>query len=194
MKPEEPTVANQEEVSQDPDLNTSPVVDGPEPAAEETESLSALKEAVMAAQEESKKNYDLYLRALAETENLRKRHQREREEYLKFASLPLIKQLLTVIDDLERALEMANPNQDYESLQKGISMICQRLKDIIAEAGVEPVEAVGQCFDPQYHQPLTVEECSDYPENTVIEELQKGYMMHGRLIRPSLVKVSGSQS
>ena len=129
---------------------------------------------------------------MAETENLRKRHQREREEYLKFASLPLIKQLLTVIDDLERALEMANPNQDYESLQKGISMICQRLKDIIAEAGVEPVEAVGQCFDPQYHQPLTVEECSDYPENTVIEELQKGYDAR-QINRPSLVKVSGSQ-
>jgi len=192
LKPEDPTVANQEEMGQDANLNPSPGVDGGEP--EQAESISELKEHLEAAQEESKKNYELYLRALAETENLRKRHQRERDEYLKFASLPLIKKLLNVIDDLDRALEMANPQQDYDSLQKGISMICQRLKEIIAEAGVEPVEALGQSFDPQYHQPLTVEESSEYPENTVIEELQKGYTMHGRLIRPSLVKVSGSQS
>ncbi len=181
MKPEDPTVHNQEEMGSDSSLT-------PPPAAE---SIAGLNERLQAVQEESKKNYDLYLRAAAETENLRKRHQRERDEYLKFASLPLIKPLLTVIDDLERALDMASPEQDYASLHKGISMVCQRLKEIVAQAGVEPVEALGQCFDPQFHQPLSVEACSEHPENTVIEELQKGYIMHGRLIRPSLVKVSG---
>ncbi len=150
-----------------------------------------LNERLKLAQEESQKNYDLYLRAVAETENLRKRNQREREEYLKFASWSLIKELLTVMDDLERALAMAGPEQDYANLYKGVEMVHQRLKGVITGAGVEEVEALGQPFDPQYHQALTVESVAGYPENTVVEELQKGYVMHGRLVRPSLVKVSG---
>ncbi len=187
MKAHDPTVNHQEQLdaaqeSQQPDLNN----DAPEAAT-----VAALQEDLLAAQEESKKNYDLYLRAMAEMENLRKRNQRERDEYLKFAPLPLIKPLLTVIDDLDRALAMASPDQDYASLHKGIEMVCQRLKEIIATAGVEPVEALGQSFDPQYHQPLMVEASAEHPDNTVIEELQKGYVMHGRVIRPSLVKVSG---
>lgn len=168
----------------------NPVVDQASADAQ-AESLNSLQESLQAAQEESRKNYDLYLRAVAEMENLRKRHQRERDEYLKFASLPLIKSLLTVIDDLDRALAMAAPNQDYSSLHKGIEMVCQRLKEIVSSAGVEPVEALGQDFDPQYHQPLAVEASAEHPDNIVIEELQKGYVMHGRVIRPSLVKVSG---
>lgn len=162
-----------------------------ETGSEAAESVAELNERLQLAREESRKNYDLFLRAVAETENLRKRSQRERDEYLKFASLPLIKQLLTVIDDLERALAMAGPEQDYANLYKGVAMVHQRLQEIVAKAGVEPVEALGQCFDPQFHQPLSVESCEGHPENTVIEELQKGYVMHGRLIRPSLVKVSG---
>lgn len=162
-----------------------------ETAPEAAESVAQLNERLQLAQEESKKNHDLYLRAVAETENLKKRSQREREEYLKFASWSLVKEILTIIDDLERALVMAGPEQDHANLYKGVEMVHQRLKDVIARAGVEPVEALGQSFDPQYHQALSVEAGADQPENTVIEELQKGYIMHGRLVRPSLVKVSG---
>jgi molecular chaperone GrpE len=133
---------------------------------------------------------DLYLRALAEIENIRKRATREREEYIKFATLPLIKKLLNIIDDLERAVSMFDPQQDPETLVKGVEMINNRLKEIIKDEGVETVNALGEQFDPQYHQPLTIENNDEYEENTIIEELQKGYIMHGRLIRPSLVKVS----
>lgn len=187
MKPDESTVQNQPDLADDTGDNRGDAG----AAAQSAEFADSAQASLQEAQAESKKNYELYLRAVAEIENLRKRNQREREEYIKFASLPLIKPLLTVIDDLDRAMALANPEQDYAGLHKGIEMICQRLKEIVASAGVEPVEALGQDFDPQYHQPLAVEASTEHPENTVIEELQKGYVMHGRVIRPSLVKVSG---
>lgn len=140
---------------------------------------------------ESKKHYDQYLRAMAEMENIKKRTARERDEYVKFAALPFIKQMLGIMDDLDRALAMSDPDGADTSLHKGVQMISQRMQEIVRGAGVEPLEAVGKAFDPQYHQPLVVEASDVFPENTVIEEMQKGYVMHGRLVRPSLVKVSG---
>lgn len=166
---------------------SSPQGDGAGNARTEKDSLL---EQLQRKNEESKKYYDLYLRAMAEMENMRKRSAREKEEYVRFATLPMVKQLLGVIDDLERALAMTGPDREQDTLYKGISMITTRLQEIVAAEGAEPLEAVGQPFDPQFHQPLAVEASSDHPENTVIEELQKGYIMHGRVIRPSLVKVS----
>ncbi|NLO21396.1 MAG: nucleotide exchange factor GrpE [Syntrophomonadaceae bacterium] len=150
----------------------------------------ALREQINKLQEELKQANDLYLRALAEADNTRKRAVRERDEYIKFASLPLVKKLLAVIDDLDRAISMFGPEQNPEALLKGVEMIMSRMKEIVEQEGVQALDALGQPFDPQYHQPLTVEANSQYPENTVIEELQKGYLMHDRVIRPSLVKVS----
>ncbi len=149
-----------------------------------------LQEEISQLKEEIKTTNEMYLRALAEADNIRKRSAREREEYVKFAALPLVKKMLAVIDDLERALSMYNPKQDPEVLVKGVEMIHTRLKEIVEQEGAEALYVVGKPFDPQYHQPLSIEQNSNYPENTVIEELQKGYTMHGRVIRPSLVKVS----
>ncbi len=149
-----------------------------------------VQEEISKLKEEIKTTNELYLRALAEVENIRKRSAREREEYVKFAALPLVKNMLTVIDDLERALSMYDPKQDPEVLVKGVKMIHSRLKEMVEQEGAEALHVVGKPFDPQYHQPLAIEQNSNYPENTVIEELQKGYIMHGRVIRPSLVKVS----
>lgn len=154
----------------------------------ETDELTELKEKLAKAEETAKKNYDSYLRALAEMENMRKRNQREREEYIKFSSVSMIKKLLPIIDDFERAMDEKTV-QDFESLKKGVEMIYKNLMEVIKNEGVEPIEALGKPFDPEYHQPLMMEESSE-PSNTVIEELQKGYIMHGRVIRPSLVKVS----
>lgn len=157
---------------------------------QEVDEVTALKLELEQQQEEAQKNYNLYLKALAETENIRKRTQREREEYIKYANLPIIKKLLPVIDDLERAINMSVNSKDFEGLYKGITMITGRLHELIKAEGVEPIECIGKPFDPQMHQPLMVEANPDYEENTVIEEMQKGYIMHGRVIRPSLVKVS----
>ncbi|MGI6452984.1 MAG: nucleotide exchange factor GrpE [Syntrophomonadaceae bacterium] len=152
--------------------------------------LKKLKEELARCQQESQENYNQYLRAMADAENIKKRFIRERDEYIKFATLPLIKKLLPVIDDLDRAISMSQNSQDYEALYKGIEMIAKKLQETLSEEGVKQIEALNGPFDPQYHEPLTVEENQEYPDNTVIEELQKGYMMHGRVIRPSLVKVS----
>jgi len=141
-------------------------------------------------QEESRKNYDQYLRALAEVENVKKRAMRERDEYLKYANVSLIKKLLPVIDDLYRAMKVARDSRDFEALNKGIEMTARGLDDLLKAEGVKVIESLGKDFDPQYHQALTVEPSDEHPENTVIEEMQKGYILHDRVIRPSLVKVS----
>ncbi|NLX01275.1 MAG: nucleotide exchange factor GrpE [Syntrophomonadaceae bacterium] len=165
---------------------------GTEPVDLETEvdEITALKSELEKSQQESQKNYDLYLRSLAELENFKKRAARDKEEYSKFALLPLIQKLLPVIDDLERALAQFDNSKDLEGLSKGVEMITRSLQEIIKNEGVEPIEALGQAFDPQYHQPLIVEESDEHSENTIIEEFQTGYILHGRVIRPSLVKVS----
>ena len=156
----------------------------------EVDEITALKSELEKSQQESQKNYDLYLRSLAELENFKKRTARDKEEYSKFALLPLIQKLLPVVDDLERALAQFNNSKDLEGLSKGVEIIARSLQEIIKNEGVEPIEALGQDFDPQYHQPLIVEESDEHPENTIIEEFQTGYILHGRVIRPSLVKVS----
>lgn len=149
-----------------------------------------LNEELKQQQEESRKNHDNYLRALAEVENIKKRSQRDREEYLKYANAAIIKRLLPIIDDLHRAIGVARNSQDFEALSKGVEMTARNLDELLLGEGVKVIESLGQPFDPQYHQALSVESSDQYPENTVIEELQPGYILHDRVIRPSLVKVS----
>lgn len=161
-----------------------------ETGGEKNDEMVRLEEELKAKEEEVKKYYELYLRALAELDNVKKRAAREKEEYIKYASLPLIKKFLGVIDDLERALTASLSNQDYQSLSKGLEMVVKKMHKIMEEEGVEPIEAVGKPFDPQYHEAFAVEENSEYPSDTIIEEMRKGYVMHGRVIRPSLVKVN----
>ncbi len=150
--------------------------------------IAKLQEKLAQAEEEAKKSQDNYLRALAEMDNLRKRTQRDKEEYIKYANLPMVNKILPIIDDFERALNVEQ-GQESEGLHKGMELIFKKLLDLIEAEGVEAINAIGQPFDPEFHQPLLVEE-SEGPENIILEEMQKGYIMHGRVIRPSLVKVS----
>ncbi len=160
-------------------------------ASPEKDEIKRLETELAKSQDEAQKNRDLYLRLLADVENMKKRTVREREEYIQFATLPVIKRILSVVDDLERALDMSAGDQNYEALYKGVEMINNSLHEMLKAEGVESIDALGKPFDPQFHQPLTVETGSEYEENTVTEELQRGYIMKGRVIRPSLVKVSG---
>lgn len=178
---------NQEQVKAEINEQEGSTIPG---KAKEADEITALSQELARQQEESKKYYDLYLRSLAEMDNFKKRSARDKEEYSKYAALPLIKKLLPVIDDLERALTQFNSSQDLEALSKGVEMISRNLQELMKSEGVERVEAMGKPFDPEYHQPLLVEESGEHPENTIIEELQTGYTLHGRVIRPSLVKVS----
>jgi molecular chaperone GrpE len=156
----------------------------------EVDEITVLRTELGKQQEERQKYYDLYLRSLADMENLKKRSARDKEEYSKYATLPLIKKLLPVVDDLERALVQFDNSKDLDALSKGVEMITRNLQDILKNEGVERIEAMGKPFDPEFHQPLLVEESEEHPENTIIEELQTGYTLRGRVIRPSLVKVS----
>jgi molecular chaperone GrpE len=157
---------------------------------EEKTTEERLFEEVLQRQEEARKNYDLYLRALAEVENIKKRSQRDREEYLKYSGTTFIKKLLPIIDDLHRAWEVSGTTKDFDALSKGIEMTVRSLDELLKGEGVKAIDSVGQPFDPQYHQALSVEPSEEHPENTVIEQLQTGYILHDRVIRPSLVKVS----
>jgi len=175
-----------------PPVETEVVHNAADTSAEAVEpSLEAkLSEELRKQQDEARKNYDNYLRALAEAENIKKRSQRDREEYLKYANVALIKKLLPIIDDLHRAIEASGISRDFEALSKGVEMTARNLEDLLTGEGVKPIESLGKPFDPQFHQALSVEPSDEYPENTVIEQLQTGYLMHDRVIRPSLVKVS----
>lgn len=157
---------------------------------EKVNELVQLQQELEKQNEEVRNNYERYLRALAEADNIKKRAQRDREEYLKYANAALLKKVLPVVDDLERAIKLSNQSQDFGGLYQGVAMIASSLNEILKGEGVEAIDCLGKPFDPQFHQPLTVEENDQYEENTVIEELQKGYIMRGRVIRPSLVKVS----
>ena len=178
----------EEQVEKSPPPEVEPEIQN-EPAQEKT-AEQRLMEELLLQQAEARKNYDLYLRALAEVENIKKRSQRDREEYLKYSGTTLIKKLLPIIDDLHRAMEVSRTSKDFEVLSKGIEMTARNLDELLKGEGVKPIESVGKPFDPQFHQALSVEESPDYPESTVIEQLQTGYILHDRVIRPSLVKVS----
>ena len=144
--------------------------------------------------EEAKKYFDLYLRAQAEIENMKKRFQREREEFIKFANESLIKDLLNVVDNLERAIlhaeEGKQTEEAFKALKEGVELTLKGLKDILRKAGLEEFESLGKKFDPNYHHAVEQRDDSSVEPGTVVEELQKGYKLHGKLIRPALVVVS----
>lgn len=134
--------------------------------------------------------YARLARMQADFENYRKRVQREQEEFWKFASEPLITALLPVLDNFERAL--AARHEDPVKVVEGIEMIYRQLKEIMEREGLSPIPAVGEKFDPTRHEAVMQEVSDEYPENTVIEELRRGYFLKGKVIRPAMVKVSRS--
>jgi len=131
---------------------------------------------------------DEFLRKAADMENLRKRLEREKNEYFKYALNELLRDLLNILDNFERALESQN-QRDEGSLQKGVEMIYKQLFDLLVKQGVSPIEIKEKKFDPHLHQAFMTEESDQVKEPQVEEELQKGYTIHDRLLRPSLVKV-----
>jgi molecular chaperone GrpE len=131
---------------------------------------------------------DKYMRAAAEMENLRKRLEREKQEFYQFALSEFLREILTVLDNFERALN--NKGQtDGKSFQDGIELIAKQFTVLLRKHGVEPIESVQKKFDPNLHQAVLTEESDQVEEQLVGEELQKGYTLNGRLLRPSLVKV-----
>ena len=133
---------------------------------------------------------DKYLRALADFDNYRKRVAREKEQYIQCANEELIKSLLEVVDNLERALEASGENTDYKALARGVELTLGRLKDVLSGEGLCHIECLGLPFDPNYHEAVMAVEKDGAEAETVIDETQKGYTLKGKVIRPSKVVVS----
>jgi len=133
---------------------------------------------------------DRLLRLSAEFENFKKRNRREMSEFKKFASEVLIKDLLPVLDNLDRALETTSADEACKAINEGVSMTRDEMLKVFSKYGVKPVEALEKEFDPAFHQAVGQEENSECPKNMVLREFQKGYTIHERLLRPSMVIVS----
>ena len=139
---------------------------------------------------ELKEVNDKYLRALADFDNYRKRIARENEERTRCANEELIRRLLDVIDNMERAFAVAEGTKDFEGLRKGIELTYLSLKEILTKEGLCSIKCLGEKFDPNYHEAIMALEKEGTDAENVIEEIQKGYMLNGKLIRPSKVVVS----
>jgi len=133
---------------------------------------------------------DRELKAQAELENFRKRILRDTEQTLKYASLPLIRDVLEVSDNLSRAAEVAQSSADTASLLAGVRMVQQQLKGVLEKFNCKPIDALGKPFDPNVHQAIAQSPSNDYPAGSVSLEASVGYMMYDRVIRPSHVIVS----
>ena len=152
------------------------------------EQLEELKEKAAKADE----HWQRLLRTSADFDNFKKRAAREKQDAIKFANEGLLQKLIPVLDNFDMALSAAQaaPADASESLQTGISMIYQQLKNAAGEAGLEEVDAAGKVFDPNLHEAVSQKESADTPEGSVVQQLRKGYKLRERLLRPASVVVA----
>ena len=162
------------------------------PKEEKIVSLSEQEYLSLKEQAESAKDFkDKMLRMQADFENIRKRMEKEKQDFTKFANEGILIELLNILDDLERAVDLTeSKHQDLSAFLKGIEMILAHLYEMLKEHGVSPIEAEGKVFNPHFHEALMQVEDKEKPEHTVVEELQKGYLLNDRVLRTSKVKVS----
>jgi molecular chaperone GrpE len=160
------------------------------------QTLELVCEALKAETEELKTENgslkDQLLRKQAEFENYRKRTERERTDIYKRGKKEVLIEMLSVLDNFERAITSVGNAAEEDALKLGFELIYKQFKDILTRMGIEPVESVGQFFDPHVHEAVTIEETSEHEANTVIEEFQKGYKLGDQLLRPAQVKVAAS--
>jgi molecular chaperone GrpE len=163
-----------------------------EPSTVTSEQLEDLKTRAAKADE----HWDRLLRTTADFDNFKKRAAREKQEAIKYANLALIEKLMPVLDHVEMALASAQsgPTDTAQSLQTGIAMILQQLKNTLTEAGLKEIDATGQPFDPNWHEAVSQQETTGTPEGHVVQQLRKGYQLHDRLLRPATVIVAKQPS
>lgn len=168
---------------QTPESESPPVLE-PQPAeTAPTDEVARLK-----AELEDVK--DRALRGWAELENYRKRSARQMEEERRYAALPLLRDLLPVLDNVKRAIEASEKNHDLAGLLEGVKMVAQHFETVLARHHCTPIPALHQPFDPNIHDAILRQPTSDFPPNTVIQEIQQGFRLHDRVVRPTQVVVS----
>ena len=156
--------------------------------AKELRPLEQLEEQIRLKDEEILKQKDTFLREKAELDNFKKRLTKEKEDFAQFANERLLKELLQIEDNLERAMEA--PNATLESLKEGVEMLQKQFKYFLKNQKVEVIEAFGKPFDPNLHEVLNQQESEEHEENTVIEEYSKGFTLNGRILRSAKVVIS----
>ncbi len=152
-----------------------------------------LRARLEAKEKEAAENYDRYLRAMAELDNYRKRAARDKEDAIKYGNEKLIKDILPILDSLDRALHQASDlsaKNNFEAFQQGLGLIHTQILGCLERHGVAKIAARGEVFDPDKHQALMQVETPEMESNRVVEEYESGYTIHGRLLRPSKVSVS----
>ena len=132
----------------------------------------------------------MMLRLAAELDNYKKRVAKERESLIKYANQEIILALLPTLDNFQRAIESAEKSKDFDNFIEGIKMVAKQMYDTLEKNGVKRIDALGETFDPNIHEAVLQVASDEYPANIVAQEFQKGYMLHERVIRPSMVAVS----
>jgi molecular chaperone GrpE len=153
-------------------------------AADQVDQLRSERDGARAERDEIR---DLLLRRQAEFENFRKRTEKERSDYVQYAAMDMVRDLLPILDDFERALKIEGASPEYA---RGIEMIYNRMYETLKKMGLEPIVSEGKVFDPNLHQAVERVETKDSPDGTILSEFQKGYFFKGKLLRPSMVKVA----
>lgn len=171
-----------------PESSSEEAIEQAEQQAEQIDELNTKIEALKAENSELKNQY---LRKQADFENFRKRMQREKQESIKYANSNLLQDLVTIIDDFERAIRSSEESRDFESFHSGIKMIEHQFVNMLERKyGLTRMESEGKEFDPQQHEAINMEESPDVAVQTVVEDYQKGYMLNDRVLRHAKVKVA----
>ena len=162
----------------------------PGSAPDAADRIRALEEGLEAAREEARQSHERWLRERADLENLKKRAARERAETARFANEAMLKDLLPVVDNLERAVEHARSGGNGQPLVDGVALVLKALLDVLERHGVTRIQAKGTAFDPAHHEAMAQVETAEHEPNVVVAEHQPGYRLHERLLRPALVSVA----
>jgi molecular chaperone GrpE len=170
--------------------NSEEIYDEPGPETIETEDVGSLRQALAEEKKKSEEYLASWQRAQADFINYKRRSEQERQEFNTYANANLILGLLPVIDDLERALDAVPPKYKKHDWVEGVRLVAHKFKTILEGQGVKPIKAMGEAFDPNYHEALRQDKGE---EGIVVEEFQKGYMMHDKLLRPARVVVGNGE-
>ncbi len=147
---------------------------------------------VVVLQAQVEQEHNNALRALADLHNFKRRTADEYKRVTANANEQLLKEIFPIVDDFERSLAAAREAQSYEQLVEGVDAVYRKMTDVLGRQGVEPIPTVGGAFDPELHEAVSVQEGSEEPDESVVQELRKGYKLHGKVVRPALVVVAKS--
>ncbi len=151
-----------------------------------------LSRRLAASEREARENYERLLRVSAEFDNFKKRQAREMDDLRKFANQSLLREMLSVVDHMEMALQAAAERSADDPLKQGLALTLRELQRVLEKFHVKPIEAEGQPFNPEFHEAILQEETAAVPPNTVLRVMQRGYLLNDRLLRPALVVVSAA--